>query len=527
MISGAALVLLLSLAGQSDRVTVSLPDSVRSGDQFLVTITSSDPSCSGLSCSPDYSPGLQYVSSRTMRSFSSSTFNGVTTTQQNCVLQMVFIALEPGSQWIGPFRVTMAGAGNVSMPAETLVVTGGTVQGGSYRGRRAGRRNWMEVEVDSPVLYPGVPFRVAYSLCTTQLVKSIESYWTPPSNGVAIVAESPEAVNWVRRPDGTRRGMFIVLEVTASAPGRLLLPILQADVTTIAQPFSGTGGGGDLTVFSDSMFVTVSDFPDSGRPAGFMGIADSLFFEIEAGEQCRGRDVPVRLTASGPGAAYLEEPPSLTVGGPARLLPVCSRETSCGRYWDMVLSPSDSGMVTIGPDSVAWLDPRSGEYRMAAIRACSVVVESPPEICDASVSPATRSRRRGYLEVFVAAGAALLLGAVILFRWARTRGRAASPEEASDAEELLTAFEAVLSRILTGKSKPLGPDGIADLLEDRGASQILQRRLLRHWKDLEQMMAGHEVRPPELEKARKTCLEIIAEARDLVATRPGLPEGKV
>ncbi|NLP05941.1 hypothetical protein GX411_08325 [Candidatus Fermentibacteria bacterium] len=182
----------------------------------------------------------------------------------------------------------------------------------------------------------------------------------------------------------------------------------------------------------------------------------------------------------------------------------------------MVLCPSDSGLVTIGPDSVAWLDPGSGEYRMAAIRACSVLVEIPPEICDASVSPAVRSRRRGYLEVLVAAGAAMILGAGILLRWARTRDRTASPEEATDAEELLTSFEAALSRILAGKAKPLGPDGIADLLEDRGASQILQRRFIRHWRDLEQMMAGGEIRQTDLDKARKTCLEIVEEVRSLV-----------
>lgn len=516
MNSPAVFLLLLSLAGQSDPVTISLPDSVRSGDQFLVTILSSDPSCSGISCSPDYSPGLQYVSSRTMRSFSSSSIGGVTTTQQNCLLQMVFLALEPGTQWIGPFRITMAGAGTAVMPAETLLVTGSALQGGPNRGRRTGRRNWMETEVESPVIYPGVPFRVTYSLCTTQLVKSIESYWTPPSNGVARVCESPEVVNWERRPDGTRRGMFIVLEVTASGPGRLLLPILQADVTTIAQPFPGMGTGGELTVFSDSEFVTVSDFPDSAKPSGFMGIADSLFFEIELGRQCRGRDLSVRLSASGPGAAYMDDPPPLTVSGPARLMPVSSTETDSGRRWDMVLCPSDSGLVTIGPDSVAWLDPGSGEYRMAAIRACSVLVETPPEICDASVSPAVRSRRRGYLEVFVAAGAAMILGAGILLWWARTRDRTASPEEATDAEELLTSFEAALSRILAGKAKPLGPDGIADLLEDRGASQILQRRFIRHWRDLEQMMAGGEIRQTDLDKARKTCLEIVEEVRSLV-----------
>lgn len=515
MNSPASFLLLLCLSAQSDRVTVSLPDSVRSGDSFIVTISSSDPSCSSIMCSPDFSTGLQYVSSRTMRSFSSSSIGGVTTTRQECVLQMVFRALEPGIQWIGPFRITMVGGGNAVMPAETLLVTGSIVQGGPGLGRRAGRRNWIETEVESSAIYPGVPFRVSYSLCTTQLVKSIESYWTPPSNGVARVCEYPEVVQWERRPDGTRRGTFIVLEVTASAPGRILLPILQADITTIAQPFSGLGRGGDLTVFSDSVFATVSEFPDSGRPAGFMGIADSLYFEIEIGERHQGRDASVSLTASGPGAAYLDHSPPLTVSGPARLIPVSSVETESGRRWDMVLCPSDSGLVTIGPDSVAWLDVESGRYRMACVPACSVRVSSPPELCDDSVSPEMQSRRRSSLEVLAAAGVAVLLGAVILLKWAGARGRSASPAEASDAEELLTSFESELSRILTGKRKPLGPDGIADLLEDRGASQILQRRLVRHWRDLEQMMAGREVRQADLEKARKTCLEIIDEVRSL------------
>jgi hypothetical protein len=125
------------------------------------------------------------------------------------------------------------------------------------------------------------------------------------------------------------------------------------------------------------------------------------------------------------------------------------------------------------------------------------------------------------MPAFLAAIAALAVGAPFLLKWRSNRRRTCSIAEAGDAEELLTAFEAALSRCLTGRSRPLGIDGVEEAMESAGVPRILQRQVLRSWRDLEQLLAGRSVTPEQIGNAKQSSTAILEELGACVEGRRG------
>jgi hypothetical protein len=363
-----------------------------------------------------------------------------------------------------------------------------------------------------------VPSRVDYYLNTQSLIKGIEATWTPPSNGVARFVETPSTTSWRLIGDGTRRARVLTLEVVPAGPGTMMLPVVDLRVSEYHFPFSRSGGVRDVR--GDSTFVGVAPFPDSARPPGFTGIADSLCLVLQAGNPSCGRDRNARLTATGPGAAMTGTLPAITVHGPAALLEAGSGGDEGERWWDLVISPTDSGTVVLGPDSVPWFDRESRTYRQAFIEPCTLLVAGRPELCDSAILAENDVHRDRSMLALLALVPALLVGTLFLYKWHAARRRSLETSEAQDPEELLTAFELGLASMLTGRPRPIGADGLEEALVALCVPQILQRRLLRHWKDLEQMMAcsGHESRATDLEAAKRLCSELFEQLEKALDT---------
>jgi hypothetical protein len=202
--------------------------------------------------------------------------------------------------------------------------------------------------------------------------------------------------------------------------------------------------------------------------------------------------------------------PVITVSGPASLLEAGSGEEEGERWWDLVISPTDSGTVVLGPDSVPWFDRASRTYRQAFIEPCTLFVAGRPELCDSAILAENDVHQDRPMLALLALAPAMAVGAFFLYKWYAARRRRLETSEARDPEELLTAFELGLASMLTGRPRPIGADGLEEALVALCVPQILQRRLLRHWKDLEQMMArsGHESRAIDLEAAKRLCAEL-------------------
>jgi hypothetical protein len=504
----SACILFASLLLQPPPVSLDLPDSVQAGSQFTITLVSIDQACTGISCSPAHSTGLSFLTARSSRSYSSSTVGGRTLTEQSSTLCLVYRADEAGIQWIGPFRAILGPPGVVTLPAESIFVTGGDSVSRAAA-HPSGRRLWVETEPAPGPYLSGVPFRVNYYLNTTSFVKDVESYWCPPRNGMARLLDAPDIVAWQVASGGSRRTKLLTLEITPAGAGELILPVVQARISLYSLP--PWGGGGTQDIYGDTLALPVSSFPGEFRPANFTGFVDSVFLDLHAERPEGESEWTALLALSGPGRESSGSPPQITVHGPARLLDGPSGEDDAARWWEFVVCPYDSGTVILGPDSVAWLDRGTLSYRQAGSRACTLEVNQVPLLCDSAVACTTALRKRSLLPAYLAAFAALLPGLFFFLKWRSNRRRACSIREAGDAEELLTAFEAALSRTLTGRIRPLGVDGVEESMESCGVPQMLRRQVLRNWRDLEQLLGGGSVTAEQVERARSSSSGILEE----------------
>jgi len=505
-VSLVALVLAAALA--QPNLDVEMPDTVQAGSQFTLTISSLEPGCTGISCTPTCSEGLSFVTSRSLRSYSSRTVSGTTTTEQTCMLQLVFSADLPGMQTIGPLRVSLGPPGTVQAAAESVFVSG--TGGAAPPGRaESGGGTWVETVPETGPYLPGKPFEVSYYLNTSGMVKNTSSYWCPPRNGVARLLDAPSTVAWQVLPGNRRRARLVTLEITPAGSGSLVLPVLQSELSM----FSLWSGDMSRTVFGDTVRVEVSSFPSAGMPPGFPGIVDSVAVRIES-SSAGGGDSMIRLVLSGPGALSGNPDPAPTVSGPADLLPAGSGAEGGSRWWDFLVDPDGDGDVVIGPDSISWFDPADGEYRHAVLPACTLQVCMQGTLCDSAIVAATHGAAPGsILPAALAAGLSLAVALFFLLKWRSAHRRSVSLADACDAEELLTAFEGELSRILTGRSRAVGADGIESLLHGAGVPQILSMRVLRNWKDLEQLLAGRHVVESVMERSRAVSIGISNELR--------------
>lgn len=489
---------LLLAAALSQPITVDCPDSVRAGESFSLTITSFDPSCSALSCSPPVTPGLGFMTSRALRS--SSSVNGTTRTM--CVLELVYIAREEGRQAIGPLDVWMGALGTARLPAESLVVFPAFPGSLQPRSLHSGDELWIEPSVRDSVIYPGCPFLADYYICSRVSVKDVETYWSAPLNGTSRMVDAPETLVW-RLQSGVRRSRLLTLEVTAAAPPAVVLPVLTAQVSLAGLMFFGDGP--TRTITCDSVRVEVTPFPPEGRPDCFAGLADSVDLAATLREG-GGFDRMVVLRASGPGLPMLRDDPSLSADG-AEVSLLRRFEDGDGVCWEYLVRPTDTGTVSVMPDSLAWFDRGEGRYRICHASGCSFRVDSIPGGCDSLVLADVGGGGTGFLG-FLVPGILVIAAGAFLLRRAGSRRGAVSVDGSQDAEELLTAFEEELSRCLGAGRRHTGIDVLTELMDDRGLDSLLQRRTVRLWRDLEQAMAGGAV---PLEDLRERCRQILRE----------------
>jgi hypothetical protein len=284
-------------------------------------------------------------------------------------------------------------------------------------------------------------------------------------------------------------------------------------VVTVRSGFIET----EYDLFSDTAWVPVMPFPQQHQPANFTGAADSLSISLSRwhGDYSIAAERCLDLEVSGPGSSFIQEPPLLTVSGPASLRFGPGEESEPGDCvaWQVLLQPSDSGTVIIGPDSQAWFDRTDGEYRQAILPACTLAVRAPIRSIEL---PVLDTGSRGGTTVLPWALGILALSGLVLavFRSAGRRGACSSISEAGDAEELLTALEGELCQMLTGVRASMGFEELGEELDDAGIDNILSRRLLRYWKDLEMCLSGRALSDEQLMKLKRNASELL---EDLVA----------
>lgn len=315
----------------------------------------------------------------------------------------------------------------------------------------------------------------------------------------------------MRCKNGVYRTWLATLEVTPAFACTLSLPVLRG---RIGIPGGMLRPSSEYYISTEGEMIPVYPFPETDKPENFFGITAEIFFRIErvtmgysaAGERC------IQLSVTGPGYSQLKEFPELTVQGPAELLPGRSFPlTDDSNAWYILIQPSDSGTVIVGPDSIAWFDTDPEEYRQAIIPACTLsvypITSRPVDL------PFLQDNDNGSSLFWILTVSLLLvLITLILLRY-RNRIVGSAPEisEVKDIEELLTAMGYQLSDILTGSRSYMGAQELDEALDDKTIDVLISRRLLRHWKDLELMLSGRTVSVEHLEKLKKKSLELVRE----------------
>jgi hypothetical protein len=279
-----------------------------------------------------------------------------------------------------------------------------------------------------------------------------------------------------------------------------------------------------LEYYPVSAPVTVPVYPYPGEaPGNWNGcLIDSVAVEISPLDTYSGQggEQYVRLTVSGPGAQFMEDPPELPISGPARILRGTSGEADNKRWWDLVIDPWDEGTVILGPDSIAWFDRDSAVFRQIRVPACTLSMEYLPwDPVSMEFDPPGDDG--GSFWLLLAAGAATVITVLVLVRIRRRRPGAVSLASASDSEELLTAFEAALSLILRGRRGYLESEVLSELLDDRGVDSMLARRVVRFWKDTERLLTGMEPPADVFAKIRGTALQLVDELEEALSEEHG------
>jgi hypothetical protein len=252
----------------------------------------------------------------------------------------------------------------------------------------------------------------------------------------------------------------------------------------------GSALGSGVTVRTDSTYVPVHPITSEGRPVNFAGAVGELELLLEVVRPLDGGEGEVRLTATGEGARSMSGLPNVTVVGPADLKPSGSLDGGKSRSWSYLLSPLDSGRVVLGPDSIGWLDPETGTFRQASFGPDTLQATRPPPP-GTSVAP---PRRRGDVvsPVTLAGGAVFLavLVSMVLLTRSRRRDRDIRVAEAEDPDQLLSALESELSRLLTGEEGYMDGRELARLLALRGVDRITIRAVVASWRRAEALVAG-------------------------------------
>jgi hypothetical protein len=434
-----------------------------------------------------------------MSSFSTMTTPAGSQMVSEMVLTLSFSASGPGIYEVGPLTFTATGTGRLELPELTIVAAGSgrgrrsrTLPGllGPASGEPQGRDTaWVDASVDTlGTVYPGCTFEVSYYLCSRNSnIWSVNYRVLGSDYASSRTLEAPEELLWRRGPDGERRSLLARLEITPAFPCSLSLPVIRG-VATVRSGLTDV----EIDLPSDTAWVPVMPFPTDGQPANFHGASACLSIALSrapggyslAAERC------LNLEISGPGSAFIQDPPPLTVSGPASIRYGPREESVPGDRagWLVLVQPSDSGTVILGPDSLAWFDPACGEYRQSVLPACTLTVRAPERSMALPVID-TGSNDGTAVLPWVLGILSLSVLILAVFRSVRNRGACSSITEVGDAEELLTALEGELCLMLTGTRASMGFEELGEALDDSGVDNILSRRLLRYWKDLEMCLS--------------------------------------
>jgi hypothetical protein len=506
--------LLISFLISLSPVEITVPEAVEQGDVFRVTVSCNDTRCRSLQCTPQLSSGLEFAGSSTSSSYSSIHTPSGYQTRQEFLLVLMIRATGSGMQTIGPFQVYIGGLGTYTLPAESLMVGGQAPSSEALEtgSQRLGDKVWIEAvpEYDGRI-YPGVPFRVLYYCYARIYTEDFEYWWSAPEFGTATCVDSPEYLDWKMVEHGLQRCTFCVLEITPACPGSLLVPEMEAFMQErVRNPLLKAL---EYYPVSSPVTVPVYPFPDGERPSNWNGsLTDSVFIVLEKLDiySGQGGEHYLRFTVTGPGAASLEELPELTLGGPGRLLRGDSGEGQNKKWWDLIVDPTDTGQVVIGPDSIAWFDRESARFVQAYVPACTLIVEQLPwNPVELEFEPEGAGGFSFWLYAAIVLVSITIL--FLLIRTFRRRSGAVHIEAATDSEELMTGFEAGLSSILRGRAGYLGSEELSDLLDEHDVDNILGRRIIRFWKDVEQLLAGREPPEDEFLRMREYAIQLIDE----------------
>ena len=522
---------------------VEVPDTVYTGQSFAVTISSADERVTSMTSRVPSLEFAVYQSSSTSSSFRTvqTPSGAVTARTQRLTIHYLVDDDASGTGLVGPFSV-YAGSdlGYVTIPPVVVRIAAGpsSASTGSPSGRRVdpfsgplgtrqllpelqlpGDLAWIEMEggFEDEMLFPGVPFYVTYYLYSRDQFRHVSVGWEPGENLVTRQEEFRETMNWEYVAPGVWREQIVTLELTPVAAGSLSLP---AVILLAERAFGGFAGSSEVTIESTPVRLPVYPFPETDRPGNFDGVVDSLCIRLLPGESFDGQggEMSLRLEVGGPGAIHLDSIPRLTVSGPAELHVVGQgSDGEKARWWDLVVDPSDSGTVILGPDSLAWFDRSELLYRQSRLHPCTLRISRPPR----EIQPVLPeyddddgSQQLVLPILIVGLGLLLAVGIALLVRRGgagRRRGRAALAEvrQCDDLEDLFTVYEACTVQLLSGEVGQTGADGLQDLLEERGVDRLLCRSLVRHWRDLEHALMGRALRGGELNRMKNRACELI------------------
>lgn len=514
--------LFLALNLSQPEVAVELPDTVRSGEVFQVRLTVTGRDLSDIGFVPAYSSGLEHLGTGSMNTFSSVTTPSGTRVTSSTVFTIRLSARSPGTHTVGPFRITSSGTTiytteEFSLTAVSSSPSHGTASGSSTGGGTGGRTGeevaWMEVDIDTTGrVYPGQTFSVDYYIFKrVPSAEIVDLYLEPSDYASSELVDDIERLQWVRDKNGFYRTWLATVEVTPVFACTLSLPVLRG---RIGLPGGMLRPSREHLISTRGTRIPIYPFPESGRPENFTGITGEISFTSarESGCYSPAGETGVRISASGPGAAQLSRLPELTVDGPAEVLPGRPFDASGDtRVWNVLVQPSDSGTVIIGPDSVAWFDTDSEYYLQAVIPACTLSVY-PIARRTADLSFLTVDDGKS-TSVWIIIVLIILLSAslFLLLRHRRKSAATADVMAAGDIEELLTALGNRLSVILTGSHRYMGSEELDEALDGTSLDVILARRVLRHWKDLELMLSGRKVTLEQLNHLKDKSMELIRE----------------
>lgn len=496
-------------------IEISLPDSVRIGNSFSVDITLNGMDISNIECSPVFSNGLRFQGSNTMHSFSSISTPSGRSMNSEIVLSMNFIAINEGIHTVGPFIITSNGTPICEIPVDSINTTASAPNSGiTSINTESEVPAWIEIEVDTAGrVYPGQSFQIDYYIYKTQRnVEIVDLYLDAAEYAYSTLIEDLDELRWVRCKNGHFKTWLATLEITPAFACTLELPVLKGRI--------GIPGGFhrrsiENQISSEGSFINVFPFPDEGQPANFSGITRDIIFSLneilggysQAGEKC------ILLSATGPGAAQLESLPSLTIRGPASMLPgPLLREPDRGEVTCRILiEPDDAGIVIIGPDSLAWFDTDSSLYRQSFIPLCTLSVDAPHHPAIIEIDFNENDRNSSLLLIL--SSVLLVIAIVFLSIWKKLTRNISMKDikDAQDPEELLTALEYELSELLTGSPCYMGSEELDEALDARDTDSILKGRLIRQWKDIELMLSGRKISTEQLDRLKSTCIELVQE----------------